>query len=129
MIIRGPKVVGHHWIPCLLICPHLELVKPLELVVDTGASKTTVFSEFLGIDCDGLEEGEPVETANGPKTPYLLRDVLVMFRTSKGKLYPVELEYVDVIDLENPAIAGLLGMDVLGRFTVTLTAHYVTLRT
>ena len=47
MIVRGRKIDSHYWIRCIIVCPKLDLLKPLELVVDTGATTTTVFSEFI----------------------------------------------------------------------------------
>lgn len=128
MIIRGQKVQHHYWIPCLLVCPNNEVIKPLELVVDTGATTTTVFSEYIGMDCNGLACGVEVLTANGPQIPHTIRNVILLFRTSKEKIYPVELDAIDVVEIENPPIAGLLGMDVLSKFRIHLTPRYVTLK-
>jgi predicted aspartyl protease len=128
MEIRGHKVNEHYWIPCFFICSSREILKPLELLIDTGASITTVFSEFIEMDCNGLENGVPVQTANGLKSPFLLREVILIFRTTKGKLLPINLEYIDVIDMENPTLAGVLGMDVLSKFKrFTFTEKTITL--
>ena len=116
MIIRGQKVLGHYWLPCFLVCSNPEIAKPLQFVVDTGASSTTLVANVIELDYDGLDEGRPVMTANGIQVPRIIRDAIILFRTSKGKIYPIEIECIDVINLDPPPFDGLLGMDILSQF-------------
>jgi len=89
-------------------------------VVDTGATTTTVFSEFIEITCGSLKEGTQCETANGPRIPFLMKKSTFLFRTTKGEILDIQPKHIDVLDTENPAIAGLLGMDIIQFFKKTV---------
>lgn len=129
MIIRGPKVAGHYWLRCIFAYAQQQIFTPIEMLVDTGATTTTIFSEIVGIDCTNLKKGQTVTTANGPRSPYVINDALLLFRTSKKKLYPLELKQIDVLDIQNPQLHGLAGMDVLSNFKkISLSKRYITLQ-
>ena len=62
--------------------------KPIHLIVDTGSTVTTLLSDDvtrLGINCSNLNLApDPSATANGPVTPYLLPNVVLIIEVEHG---------------------------------------------
>jgi predicted aspartyl protease len=115
-VVATKAVDSHYYLSAFVFCAKPELVRAADFVVDTGASTTTLVAENLDIDCSKLEKADfTVMTAKGPQIPFVLRDIVLVMRSVKRKLVPVELATVDVIR-EHIGVDGLLGMDVLDKF-------------
>lgn len=120
MRITGEKDGDHYYIRAVLVCETHHIVQPLKLMVDSGASVTTVCADRIKdqIDITKLPNGVTMLTANGPASPKLLNDAFLIFATARGKSCAEQLEFVDVQDIPLAPFDGLLGMDVQSRFKV-----------
>jgi len=125
--IYGYRFGPHYYVPSILHCPAYNVhFKPIFLLVDTGATTTTLFAEKIGLSqqtYENLPLSTEVITLGGTKIYRRIRqDVHLIFTTTfPEKLHTITLKGCDVIRLgeigiEEPLYDGVLGMDVINRF-------------
>jgi hypothetical protein len=132
-----------------IYCIQFRRPQPIELIVDTGSSNTTLLGDDvtrLGINCSGLRLADvPCQTATELVFPYLLPQVDLILVTFQGWLNrkPVmttfQFGYIHCNPPTNPQemtaerIAqsrSLLGMDFLYQFKKwEYTERFLTLKT
>lgn len=125
------------------MCQQFSKPRPIHLIVDTGSTMTTLLSDDvtrLGINCSNLRLApDPSATANGPVTPYLLPNVLLIIEVEHGlfnrnhSFAGFRLNEAQYMPPTNPMhmtpqrihdAYSLLGMDMLGLFKKWYWHHY-----
>ena len=120
------------YVSAILICGVLEIRKPVEFLIDTGASRTTILDNDairLGIDCGKLQRFEPGTAGiGGVVDTFIIPNAKLLFRTRSG-LHREELEEIFVLrhDVEEREIGeriqrlpSLLSRDVLNKYGLVL---------
>lgn len=133
MIIKGTW--GEFEAPYLIalfICDEQSIKKPIEFLIDTGASKTTILDNDairLNIDYSKLKRLEEGTTGiGGTVDAYIIPNVRLMFRIREG-VHKEKFEQIFVIkhiikdkEMEERIrkIPSLLGRDFLNKYTLAL---------
>ena len=120
------------YVSAILICGVLDLRKPVEFLIDTGASRTTILDNDairLGIDCGKLQRFEPgMAGIGGVVDTFIIPDVKLLFRTKNG-FHGEELKEIFVLrhtirerEIEERIrrLPSLLGRDVLNKYGLVL---------
>lgn len=119
------------FVEAVLICPSLNLKKPILFLIDTGASRTTILdtdAEALGLNYSRLEK-LPTGTVGigGVVDTYVLPNVRLLFESDEG---PHEEQLERAFALKHTfkgkkvrlcaeqikAFPSLLGRDIINRF-------------
>lgn len=119
------------FIDVTLLCPSRNLKHTLRLLIDTGASRTTIVdtdAAAMGLDYERLDQlPDGAVGIGGAVTTYILSDVRLVFESDQG-LHEERLEYVLVLkhtfrgrkareQAERiKALPSLLGRDIINRF-------------
>ena len=120
------------YVSAVLICEVLGLKKPVEFLIDTGASRTTILDNDairLGIDCGKLQKFEPGTAGiGGIVDTFIIPDVKLLFRSKNG-FHEEELKEIFVLrhvaeerEIEERIrrLPSLLGRDVLNKYGLVL---------
>ncbi len=120
------------YVSAVLICEILDLRKPVEFLIDTGASRTTILDSDavrLGIDYGKLQKFEPGTAGiGGVVATFIIPSARLLFRTENG-FYKEELKEIFVLNhvVEEGEIEerirrlpSLLGRDVLNKYGLVL---------
>ena len=110
----------HYHIDSAVSCINLGTYFPIQFCIDLGATKTTLVSEKIGLsdsDYSGLRNGETTNTPKGDMTPKMIKNVIIRFVTVDGKPHVEPLREIDVMNVKEFPIDGLLGIDVIDRFS------------
>jgi len=107
----------------------LGIQAPIELLIDTGAARTTVLDRDairLGIDYSKLEKvPDGTLGVGGVVETYVVRNVELIFMTVEGRYLREELDRVYVLkhrrlDERILRIPSILGRDILNKYTLIL---------
>jgi len=120
-----------------VLCETPEISGPIRMVVDTGASRTTISERDairLGIDYETLTcpEDNSVIGIGGTCLYYLTGEVALVFRVSRDSWHTERLDSVLVLKSNDDEMAALrvpslLGRDILSRYSVRFTRTKVIL--
>ena len=122
-----------------LLCEEPVIHAPIRMVVDTGASMTSISERDairLGIDYSTLycPEDQAVYGIGGVCRCYLTGEAILMFKISKNSWHSERLPCVAVLKTETESeeereialkIPSLLGKDVLQRYSTRFTEKRV----
>lgn len=112
----GTGFFPHYYIVSRFFCRELGFFAQAIFIVDTGATRTTVIADALGLRYEELEAGERMLAMGGWITPRMIHDVRIAFFTEEKDVYMVGLDNACVIDIEPQRFTGVLGLDVLDKF-------------
>ena len=121
--------LGAPFLVATMVMEDLGIKSPLEFLIDTGASRTTISDKDairLDIDYSKLEKHlEGTLGIGGIVKTFIIRDVKLVFATEDGKLHEEELEKVYVLKHEKPSekilrIPSILRRDFLNKYKVGL---------
>ena len=132
MRIRGffkGEEVGAAFVTGTLVVRRLGIEEPLELLVDTGTTRTTISdrdAQRLGIDYS-RHERHPEGTlgVGGVVETYVIRGAELVFMTERGRHHKERLDVVHVLRHERPdervlRIPSILGRDVINRYRLLM---------
>jgi hypothetical protein len=114
---------GHCFFRAFFVCGQIEKPVPLLLMLDTGATTTTILDgdcERLGLDCSRLSKTDkPTSIVESEIYPPILPNAGFIFKDTQNKLHGLRLPLVEVIErTENsprPAFS-LMGVDMVRKF-------------
>jgi len=120
------------YVSAVLICEVLDLRRPVEFLIDTGASRTTILDSDairLGIDYGKLQRFEPGTAGiGGVVDTFIIPSARLLFRTEHG-FHKEELREIFVLkhvaeegEIEERIrrLPSLLGRDVLNKYGLVL---------
>ena len=114
---------GHCFFRTIFICGQLEEPTTILLMLDTGATTSTILDgdcERLGLNCKELSKtDEPTRIVGAEIYPHVLPDVAFVFIDNKRKLRGIRLESVEVIEQTEDSprpFFSLMGLDIVKQF-------------
>ncbi|MDH5782239.1 MAG: retroviral-like aspartic protease family protein [Candidatus Bathyarchaeota archaeon] len=122
-----PGIFEAAYVVAVLESDALGMRETIELLVDTGASRTTICDKDairLGIDFGKLEKlGEGMLGIGGSVDTYVLKDVKLVFRREDEKGYVENFERIyvlkhAVLDERIMRIPSILGRDILNKYAL-----------
>lgn len=122
-----PGIFEAAYVVAVLESDALGMCETIELLVDTGASRTTICDKDairLGIDFGKLEKlGEGMLGIGGSVDTYVLKDVKLVFRREDEKGYVENFERIyvlkhAVLDERIMRIPSILGRDILNKYAL-----------
>ena len=119
-----PGIFEAAYVVAVLESKALNIHETVELLVDTGASRTTILDKDairLGLDFTKLEKlSESMLGIGGLVDTYILKDVKLIFRREDKKSHTENLERIHVLKHPNlnekiMRIPSILGRDILNK--------------
>lgn len=114
---------GHCFFRTFFICPQLTEPSSVLLMLDTGATTTTILDgdcERLGLNCSSLSRtSKPTSIVGSVIYPHILPDVAFIFKDTRDTLHAIRLPLVEIIeqtkDSPRPSFS-LMGVDLIKKF-------------
>jgi hypothetical protein len=122
-----PGIFEAAYVAAVLESKALTIHETVELLVDTGASRTTILDKDatrLGLDFTKLEKlSESMLGIGGLVDTYILKDVKLIFRREDKKSHTENLERIYILKHPNlnekiMRIPSILGRDILNKHTL-----------
>ena len=122
-----PGIFEAAYVATVLESKALNIHETVELLVDTGASRTTILDKDairLGLDFTKLEKlSEGMLGIGGTVNTYILKDVKLIFRREDKKSHTENLERIYILKHPNlnekiMRIPSILGRDILNKHTL-----------
>lgn len=122
-----PGIFEAAYVAAVLETKALNIHETVELLVDTGASRTTILDKDairLGLDFTKLEKlSEGMLGIGGLVDTYILKDVKLIFRREDKKSHTENLERIYILKHPNlnekiMRIPSILGRDILNKHTL-----------
>jgi len=122
---------GHCFFRAFFACGQLEKPAPILLMVDTGATTTTILDgdcERLGLDCSELPRSDqPTRIVGAEIYPHVLSDVAFIFIDTVRRFFDFRSRIVEVVRLPRVEVIeqteesprppfSLMGMDIVTRY-------------
>ncbi len=126
--IKGGKF-GPAYVIATIIIKDLDIKSPIELLLDTGATRTTILDRDairLGIDYSKLEKHrEGTLGIGGVVETYIIRNIELVFITEDRKHYKERLDMIYVLKHKTLndkilRLPSILGRDVLNKYKLVL---------
>ena len=119
-----PGIFEAAYVVAILECKAPSILETMELLIDTGASRTTILDKDairLRLNFDKLEKlSDGTLGIGGTVDTYILKDIKLIFRTEDKKSHTENLERIYVLKHPHPdektmRIPSILGRDILNK--------------